>query len=82
MIADSSDRHVADGCLELDKRVSLVVRIRRAGLAAGTEIGVVANSALVAVTLDVSLDTIALVAEWSITVDTVVTRLAAIRSRQ
>jgi hypothetical protein len=78
MIADRSDRHVTDGCLELDKRVGLVVRIRRAGLAAGTEIGVVANGALVAVTLDVGLDTIALVAEWSITIDTVMTRLAAI----
>jgi hypothetical protein len=78
MIADRSDGHVTDGCLELDKRVGFVVRIRRAGLAAGTEIGVVANGALVAVTLDVGLDTIALVAEWSITIDTVMTRLAAI----
>jgi len=51
-----------------------------AGLATGTEISIVANSALVAIALDVIL-AIALVAERTIAVNTMVSGLAVIWSR-
>jgi hypothetical protein len=82
MISKSSNADIADWSLELDQRVSSVVRVRRAGLAAGTEIGIVADSALVSITLDVCLSTIALIAKRAVTVDTVVASLAAVWSRQ
>ena len=76
MITQSSNADITDGSLELDKRVSLVVRVRWASFTAGTEVSVVADSALVAVSLDVAMMAIS-VAEWSVAVDAVVARLAA-----
>lgn len=72
MVTHSCDVHIANRSLELDKRVSLVVEVRRAGLAARTEVRVVADSTLVTVTNNVC----GLVgAKWSITVDAVVAGL-------
>lgn len=51
--------------------------VRWASLTAGTEIGIVAYGALVAVTLDVGLNSVVGVAERTITVDAVVAGLAA-----
>lgn len=53
MIAHRCNANIADRGLELDERVGPVVNIGWAGLAAGTEIGVIADSALVAVAADV-----------------------------
>lgn len=78
MISKSSNADIADRSLELDQRVSSVVWIRRASLAAGTEIGIVADGALVSITLDVCLSTVALIAKRAITVDTMVASLATI----
>jgi hypothetical protein len=68
MISKGRDADIANWSLELDQRMSTVVRIRRARLAAGTEVGIMADCALVPVTLDVCLSTIALVAQRAITI--------------
>jgi hypothetical protein len=81
MITDSSDTDIADRSLEFNQGVSLVVWVRWASLAAGTEIGVMADSTLVSITLDIRLSTIGTVAKRSITVDAMVTSLGSIRSR-
>ncbi len=52
--------------------------VRRASLAAGTEVGIMAYSALISVTLDICLTTMALVAKRAITVDAMVACLAAV----
>jgi hypothetical protein len=77
MITQSSNADIADWGLEFDERVGSVVSIRWASLTAGTEVGVVAYGALVAVTLDVGLNSVVRVAERTITVDAVVAGLAA-----
>lgn len=53
MIAHGRNANIADRGLELDERVGPVVDIGWASLAAGTEIGVIADSALVTVAADV-----------------------------
>jgi hypothetical protein len=78
MITESGDADIADGGLELDERMSLVVWVRWDGFTAGTEVGIVANSTLVSVSLNVGLGTIGVVAKRTITVDTVVTSLGGI----
>ena len=80
MLTHRSDRAITDGSLELDERMGLIMWVGGAGLAVCTKIGIVANSALVAISLDVGLVTIVLVAERSIAVDTVVARLACVWS--
>jgi hypothetical protein len=82
MITKSSNADIANRGLELDQRMSAVVWIGRASLATGAEVGIVADSALVSITLDICLNTVALAAKRTITIDTVVTSLAAVRSRQ
>jgi hypothetical protein len=77
MVTQSSNADIADWGLEFDKRVSAVVAVRWASLAAGTEVGVVADGALVAVTLDIGLHSVVGVAQRTITVDAVVAGLAA-----
>jgi hypothetical protein len=71
MVTHRRNANIADRGLELDKRMGPVVDIGWAGLAAGTEISVIADSALVAVTADVQglRGT-----QWTITVNTVVER--------
>jgi hypothetical protein len=78
MITQSSNADVADWGLELDQRVSSVVAVGWAGLTVGTEVGVVADGALVAVTLDESLVPVLGVAKGTVTVDAVVAGLAAV----
>jgi hypothetical protein len=78
MIADSGNADITDRCLEFDERVSSVVCVAGTGFAAGTEVGVMADGALVTVSLNVRLNTIAGVAKWSIAVDAVVASLAAV----
>lgn len=82
MISKSSDANVADWSLELNQRMSSVVWVCRASLAAGTEVGIMADSALVSITLNICLSTIDFAAERTITIDAVMTSLAAVRSRQ
>jgi len=83
VVTKSGDTNVADRCLELDEGVSLVVWVRWAGLAATTEVGVMADSALVAITSDVSLHTTAIGgAKRSITEDTGVTGLRGVLTTQ
>ena len=77
MISKSSNADIADRSLELDQRVSSVVWVRRASLATGTEIRIVADSALVSITLDICLSTISLIAKRAVTVDTMMASLAA-----
>lgn len=81
MIAHCSNGDITDRRLELDKRVSFVVRIRGASFATGTEICVVANGTLVTISLDIRLTTVGLVTERSITVDAMMASLTAVRSR-
>ena len=69
VVTHGGDRHVADRSLELDEGVGLVVRVGRVGLAAGTEVGIVADGALVAVSRDVGLANLGGVAERTIAVD-------------
>jgi hypothetical protein len=78
MVSHGRNADITYRSLELDKRMGLVMLIRWASLAAGTEIGIVANSALVTVTLDVNLNCVTLVAERSVAVDTNVASLAAV----
>jgi hypothetical protein len=78
MVAQSSNADIADRGLEFDERVGSVVTVGWAGLTAGTEVGVVADCALVAVTLNISLDSVVGVAKRTITVDAVVASLAAV----
>jgi hypothetical protein len=82
MVAEGSDRDVTNRCLELDERMSLVVRVGRASLAVGTEISIVADSTLVPVPSDVRLSTIAWVAKWSITVNADVPCVTVIWTRE
>jgi hypothetical protein len=81
VVAQGCDTNIADGCLELDERVSSVVKIRWASFTAGTEIGIVAHGTLVSITLDISLNNIARVAKRSVAIDAVVTGLACVGSR-
>jgi hypothetical protein len=60
--------------------MSAIVGVGRASLAACAEVGIVTDSALVSITLNICLRTIA--AERTITIDAVVACLAAVRSRQ
>jgi len=78
VITEGGDADIADRSLEFDERVRLVVGIRWAGFAAGTEIGVVADGTLVSVTLNVRLGTLGIIAKRTIAVDTVVTSLGGI----
>lgn len=78
MITKSCDADISDRCLELDERVSAVVRVRRAGLAVGTEVGVMAYSTLEAITLDEALNAVVGIAERSVTVDAMVAGLAGV----
>lgn len=80
MITQSSDADITDRSLEFDKRMGSVVRVRWAGLAASTEVGIVADSALVTISLDIGLDTIGRVAKWPVTIDAVVTSFVAVRA--
>lgn len=73
MITESGDTDITNRSLELDKWVCLVVVVGWAGLAVGTEVGVMADSALVTVTLDISLNAVACIAKRTVTVDTMVT---------
>jgi hypothetical protein len=76
VLASGSDADVADWSLELDKWVSLVVGVGRAGLALGAEVSVVADSALVTITDDVSGRTAARVAQRTVAADADVGRAA------
>tara|TARA_R110002060_G_scaffold37944_1_gene49066 strand:- start:966 stop:1199 length:234 start_codon:yes stop_codon:yes gene_type:complete len=71
MITESCDTDISDWGLELDERMGSVVAVRWAGLAAGTEVGVMADCALVSVTFDEGLS-IAGVAERAVAVNAVV----------
>jgi hypothetical protein len=75
VITQSSDRDVANRSLELDERVRSVVWVRGASLAAGTEVSIVADSALVTVSLDERLSAVARVAKWPVTVYAMVASL-------
>lgn len=77
MVAHSCDAYITDRSLELDERMGLVVSVSWASLAIGTEVGVVADSALVSITLDVVWSSTVGVAKRTITVDTVVTSLGS-----
>jgi hypothetical protein len=81
MVAQGCDTDIADGCLELDERVSSVVKIRWASFTAGTEISIVAHGTLVSIALDISLNNIGRVAKRSVAIDAVVTGLACVGSR-
>jgi len=61
--------------------MGLVVRIRWASFTAGTEIGIVADSTLVSITLDISLNPVIVVAKRTIAVDAMVTSLAVVSAR-
>jgi hypothetical protein len=78
MITESCNADIANWSFELDERVSSVVIVGWAGLAASTEIGIVANGTLESVTLDVRRGSIAVIAKRSVTVDAVVASLAAV----
>ena len=79
MITKSGNTDVANRCLELDEGMRLVVWVGWAGLAASTEVGVMADSTLVTITSDISLHTTAVgVAKRSITEDTGVTGLRTV----
>lgn len=54
MITKSRNANIANRCLELDQRMSLVVRVGWTGLTNGTEIGVVADSTFVTISSDIS----------------------------
>lgn len=71
MISHGGNANIADRGLELDERVGPVVDIAWAGLATGTEISVVTDSALIAVAADVQR---LRRTQRPITVDTVVER--------
>jgi hypothetical protein len=80
MIAQSCNTDVANWGLEFDEGMGAVVGIRGAGLTASTEIGVVADGALVPVSLDIGLG--AILAKRAVAVNTVVACLATVQSRQ
>jgi len=73
MVACCCDIYTTDHSLELDQRVSFIVQVGRASLATSTEVGIVAYSTLVAVSNNIRR---LVVAERSIAVDTIVSRLA------
>jgi hypothetical protein len=76
MITHRGNTDIADRCLDFDKRVGLVVLIGWTCLAIGTEICVVANSTLVAVSNNVCCRTTATTAKRAVAVDAMVTDLA------
>lgn len=76
MITHGRNANVADWSLEFDERMGAVVEIRWARFTVGAKIGIVADGALVSVTLNVRLTAIASIAKRSVTVDAVVTSLA------
>jgi hypothetical protein len=78
MITQSSNTDITDRSLELDERVSSVVWVRRAGFAASAKVGIVADSALVPIALNIRLYTVSWVAKRSVAVDAVVTSLTAV----
>jgi len=78
MISHCGNRDVTNGGLEFDEGVGLIMRVRGASFAASTEVGIVTNSALVTVSLNIGLSTVALVAKRTITVDAMMTSLADI----
>ena len=77
MITNSSDTNIADWVLKLDQRVGSVVLVRRAGLAAGTEVRVVADCTLVSVTLNICRNAMSIVAKRTIAVDAMMASFAA-----
>lgn len=79
VLTGGGDAHMANRSLELDKWVSLVMSVSGAGLASLAEVGVVANSALVAVANNVSVAVGPVIAKWAIAANAEVyrTRLEA-----
>lgn len=82
VVTHGGNADVTNGGSELDKRVGFVVLVRRASFAASTEVQIVTDGALVAISSDVGLDSISIFAKWAITEDTVVTNLAGQYSAQ
>lgn len=82
MITQSCDADISDGSLELDERMSSVVWVRWTSLTAGTEVGIVADSALISVSLDKGLHSTTRIAERTIAIDAVVASLGSVGSRQ
>jgi len=70
-LIDSSDADMADGSLEFDKRVSMVVLGVRKRLAVGTEVSIVTYGTLVTDALDERAILLGF-AERTITIDTIV----------
>jgi hypothetical protein len=81
VIVHRSNADATDGGLELDKRVSVVVPVAWVGLAVLAEIGVVADSALVADTFDIR-QALFVLAQWTVAVNAVVTVTAVERLSQ
>jgi hypothetical protein len=69
LLTTGGDTDMADRCLELDQRMSLVVVVCRAGFTVGTEVQIAANSALVSSATDVVRIDVASRAKRSITAD-------------
>lgn len=80
IVADSAHRHGANGSLELDQRVGLVVVVGRKSLAARTKVDIVTDGTLVANSRNVALGRL-VVAQGSVAEDAIVngefTRLIA-----
>lgn len=74
MITHCRNADATDWSLDLDHRVGLVVQVGWASLTAGTEVGIMADSTLVTVTLDVRA---LVLAKWAITEDTLVILFAS-----
>jgi hypothetical protein len=68
-IIERGDADATDWCFELDQGMSVVVPVRRQCLTVGTEVSVIAYSALVTDALNIGEDILVL-AEGTITVDT------------
>lgn len=77
MLTSGSNADVTDRCLELDKRVRLIVLIGRRGFAVRTEVKIMADSALVASATDVGRIALSQRAEGSVAADTHVDRLGS-----
>jgi hypothetical protein len=82
VVTQSSNANIADWGLEFDERMGSVVAVRWASLTAGTEVGVVADGALVTITDNVGLPSAVGIAKRSITEDACVTRFAAVPTTQ
>jgi hypothetical protein len=80
VVSKSGDAYIANWSLELNERVGSVVGVGGASLAARAEVSIVTDGTLVAVALNIALDTICRIAKWSVTVDAVMTSSAAVRS--